>query len=468
MKRLWSTLALIVVLAGLGAYIYFVTWKQPEGGADTGKKQEKVFAGLDSGKIEEVKVTSAAGDATTVKKDAGGWQVVQPLTTKADDGEVGNVTSALAAAEIIRVIDENPTNLTEYGLGNPRIEVDFKAAGDKDYRKLMVGEKTPTGSDIYARRNDEKKVFLISAMQETSLNRTTFDLRDKGLLKFDREKVDGIDVSAGGKTIAIAKDGGDWKITKPVQTKADFGSVEGLVGRLQSAQMKSIVADEASPADLKKYGLDKPEATVNLAIGSSRATLLVGGKADKDNTVYARDASKPGVVTIEQSLLDDLKKDADTYRRKDLFEFRPFNATHIELTRNGETIVLDRVKGQNDKPDTWKRVGPNPGDVDKEKMDGLLSKLSNMRAASFVESTAKTGLDKPALVVAVKFDEGKKEEKVTFGQEGSDVFAGRPGEPGAAKADKADLDEATKSFDEIAKPAAPAPSPTPSPAPAKK
>jgi len=468
MRGLKSTIALIVVLAGLGAYIYFVTWKQPEGGADTGKKQEKVFAGLDSGKIEEVKVTSAAGDATTVKKDAGGWQVVQPLTTKADDGEVGNVTSALAAAEIIRVIDENPTNLTEYGLGNPRIEVDFKAAGDKDYRKLMVGEKTPTGSDIYARRNDEKKVFLISAMQETSLNRTTFDLRDKGLLKFDREKVDGIDVSAGGKTIAIAKDGGDWKITKPVQTKADFGSVEGLVGRLQSAQMKSIVADEASPADLKKYGLDKPEATVNLAIGSSRATLLVGGKADKDNTVYARDASKPGVVTIEQSLLDDLKKDADTYRRKDLFEFRPFNATHIELTRNGETIVLDRVKGQNDKPDTWKRVSPNPGDVDKEKMDGLLSKLSNMRAASFVESTAKTGLDKPALVVAVKFDEGKKEEKVTFGQEGSDVFAGRPGEPGAAKADKADLDEATKSFDEIAKPAAPAPSPTPSPAPAKK
>jgi len=65
----------------------------------------------------------------------------------------------------------------------------------------------------------------------------------------------------------------------------------------------------------------------------------------------------------------------------------------------------------------------------------------------------------------VKFDEGKKEEKVTFGQEGSDVYAIRPGEPGAAKADKADLDETTKSFDEIAKPSAP---PTATPAPEKK
>ena len=213
--------------------------------------------------------------------------------------------------------------------------------------------------------------------------------------------------------------------------------------------MKSIAADQASPADLKKYGLDKPEATVNLNIGSSRATLLLGGKAS-DNTVYARDASKPAVVTVESSLVDDLKKDADSYRRKDLFEFRPFNATHIEMSRNGQTIVLDRVKGQNDKPDTWKRVSPAAADVDKEKMDGLLSKLSNMRASSFVDSTAKTGLDKPALTITVKFDDGK-EEKVAFGQSGSDVFAARPGEPGAAKADTADFNEAVKSFDEIAK-----------------
>jgi uncharacterized protein DUF4340 len=462
MRGLKSTIALVVVLAGLGAYIYFVTWKQPEGG-DTGKKQEKVFANLDSGKIDEVKVTTAAGDDTVVKKDASGWQLMQPLSAKADEGEMSNLTSALTSAEIVRVIDENPTNLNDYGLGNPRFEVDFKAAGDKDYRKLLVGQKTSTGSDLYAKRNDEKKVFLIPATQETSLNRTTFDLRDKGLLKFDRDKVDGLDVAAGGKQIVMAKQGGDWMLSKPVQTKADFGAVEGLVGRLQSAQMKSIVADNVAPADLKKYGLDKPEATVSLAAGSSRATLLLGGKGDKENTVYARDGSKTAVVTVEQSLLDDIKKDADTYRRKDLFEFRPFNVTHIELTRNGQTIVLDRVKGQNDKPDTWKRVSPNPGDVDKEKMDGLLSKLSNMRASSFVDATAKTGVDKPALVAAVRFDEGKKEEKVTFGQEGSDVFAARAGEPGAAKADKADFDEVTKSFDEIAKPPAPATPATPAP-----
>jgi len=449
MRGLRSTIALIVVLAGLGAYIYFVSWKTPQG--DTGKRQERVFAGLESDKIEEIKVASAAGDATTLKKQGGGWQVVQPIAAKADDSEISGITSALSSVEMVRVIDENPTSLNDYGLSNPRIEVDFKATGDKDYRRLLVGEKSPTGADLFAKRNDEKKVFLIPAMQETTFNRTTFDLREKVLLKFDREKVDALDVTAGGKTLAIAKDGGDWKITKPVATRADFGAVEGLVGRLQTAQMKSIVADEAAPVDLKKYGLDKPAATVNLNAGSARATLLIGGKA-ADNTVYARDASKPAVVTVESALIDDLKKGADDYRRKDLFEFRPFNATHIEIARNGQTVVLDRAKGQGENaPDKWRRVGPTAGDVDKDKMDSLLSKLSNMRASSFVEATAKTGLDKPALTVTVKFDEGKKEEKVTFGQSGSDVFAARPGEPGAAKTDSTDFNEAIKSVDEVSK-----------------
>ena len=388
---------------------------------------------------------------TTLKKEGGAWQLTQPIAAKADESEVTGITSALTSIEVVRVIDENPASLNDYGLSNPRIEIDFKASGDKDYRKLLVGEKTPTGGDLFAKRNDEKKVFLIPAFQETTLNRRTFDLREKVLLKFDREKVDSLDVSAGGKTLAVAKDGGEWKITKPVQTRADFGTVEGLVGRLQSLQMKSIVTDDAKPADLKQYGLDKPDATVNLNVGSARATLLLGGKAP-DNTVYARDASKPAVVTVESALLDELKKGADDYRRKDLFEFRAFNANRVEVARNGQTVVFEKVKGQGDNAqDKWRRVSPTAADVDKDKIDSLLSKLSNTRASSFVDSSAKTGLDKPAMTITVKFEEGKKEEKVTFGQVGNDVFASRPGEPGAAKTDATDFNEAIKSLDELSK-----------------
>ena len=450
MRGLKSTIALTIVLIGLGAYIYFVTWKKTDA-ADTGSKQEKVFASLESDKVAEIKVRSEKGDTTTVRKESGAWQIVQPIASKADESAVSGITSSLGQIAMTRVVDENPTDLKDYGLTTPRIEVDFKAKDDKDYRRLLIGDKSPTGSDLFAKRNNEKRVFLIPAYQETSFNKDTFELRDKTVLRFDRDKVDAVELTSGGKTVALAKDGADWKISKPMQVKADFGSVEGLIGRLQSAQMKSLVSDEAAPADLKKYGLDKPEVTVNVSAGSSRATLLVGGKAE-DGTIYVRDASKPAVMTVDSSLVDDLKKGADEYRRKDLFEFRAFNADRVEITRGAQTVVFEKVKGQGQNAqDKWRRTSPTPKDVDKDQIDSLLSRLSNMRATSFVESTANTGLDKPAMTVAVKFEDGKKEERVTFATAGSDVYAARPGEPGAAKTDATDFNEATKTLDALSK-----------------
>ncbi len=104
MRGLWSTAALVVVLAGLGAYIYFVTWKTPEG--DTGaKKQEKVFAALLADKIDELKISTAAGGVTTLKKEGGAWQLTQPVAAKADESEVSGITTALTSIEVVRVVD---------------------------------------------------------------------------------------------------------------------------------------------------------------------------------------------------------------------------------------------------------------------------------------------------------------------------------------------------------------------------
>ena len=86
--------------------------------------------------------------------------------------KLSGLANTLATVDVVRIVDENPTNLNDYGLSNARIAVAFKAEGDKDYRRLLLGEKTPTGSDLFARRNDEKKVFLIPAFQEATLNKS--------------------------------------------------------------------------------------------------------------------------------------------------------------------------------------------------------------------------------------------------------------------------------------------------------
>ena len=449
MRGLRSTIALLVVLIGLGAYIYYGSPGQDRSSASD---EKKVFQAVTSSDIQELTIKAEAGDRTTVRKEGETWQIVSPLQAPASESEVSAAASALVNLDVVRVIDESPTDLGQYGLATPRVEVEYKA-GDKPAGKVLLGAKTPTGGHMYAMKNDEKRVFLISEYQNASLNKSTFDLRDKGVIKIEREKVDGVEVSIAGKPgFQFAKKAEEWKLTQPVVASADFGTVESLVGRVQTAQMKTIVTEQPSPADLKKFGLERPEVSVTLNMGSARATLALGAKAGDDG-VYARDVSKNMIVTVEPSLADDLRKPVDDYRRKEAFEFRAFTANRVELTRPGtEPVVFERVKGEGENAqDTWKRVSPNAADVDKTKMDTFLAGLADIRATSFTATTAKTGLDRPALTVYAKFEDNKKEERVTFGQAGDNVYFTRPGEPGAAQAETEKFNEAIKALDELAK-----------------
>ena len=449
MRGMRSTIALLVVALGLGGYIYFVTWKKD--GNTAASNEKKVFQSIESTDIAELTIKAESGDRTTVKKEGEHWQIVSPIQTAAAESDVIAAASALANIDVVRVVDEAPADLAQYGLASPRVEVEYKASGEKPSGKLLLGSKTPTGSNVYAMKGDEKRVFLVAEYQNASLNKSTFDLRDKSVMKIDREKVDGVEVSYAGKGFGFAKKGEEWRVIQPLSAAADAGTVESLVGRVQGAQMKSIVTEQPTPADLKKFGLEKPEVAVTVNTGSARATLAVGGAA-ADDAVYARDLSKNLIVTVDKSLADDFKKPLDEYRRREAFEMRAFTATRVELTRGGQTVAFERVKGQGENAqDTWKRVDPNPADVDKAKMDGFLAGLADIRATSFTPTTANTGIDKPALAVYAKFEDGKKEERVTFGQSGSDVYFTRPGEPGAAKADSEKFTDAIKALDELSK-----------------
>ena len=325
MRGFKSLIVLSVVLAGLAAYVYFVESKKPEESAATAGP--KVFAAMKTEAVEEITVKSAGGDRTTLKKAGGTWQITAPVTAPADEAEVSGIVTNLATVDIVRTVEEIATDLAQFGLAEPRVEIDFREAGGKSAQRLLIGDKTATSGDLYAKLPGDKKVFLIAGSYDATFNRGTFDLRQKSVLAFERDKVDLVTVQSGTTTIELARAADQWTLAKPIQAPADYGTVEGLIGRVQSAQMKAITAQEAT--DLKPYGLDKPAASITFGLGSSRATLHIGGKTDA-GTVYARDASRPMVFTVDSTLLDEVKKPADQLRRKDVFEFRAFNATSVQ------------------------------------------------------------------------------------------------------------------------------------------
>jgi hypothetical protein len=176
-----SFLVLLVLAAGLGAYIYFVEAKR-DSSAPAAKA--KVF-GASAGLIDEVEVRAESGAITKVKRDGSSWQITEPAGVEGDTAQIATLVTTLDSLEVERVVDENPTAVAAYGLDPPRFSVAFRKEGETAQRRLQVGGKTPTGGDVYARVEGDPKVILIAAYLENSLNRTTFDLRNKAVLKFD-------------------------------------------------------------------------------------------------------------------------------------------------------------------------------------------------------------------------------------------------------------------------------------------
>lgn len=435
MRGLTSTVVLLLVLAGLGAYIYFVDSKRPAPGTETKPKAFEVAGD----QIEEIEIKGTDGQTTRLRKTDDKWTMVQPVEADADPGEVSSITTNLSALDIQRVVDEKPADLATYGLNPPKVEVAFRAKGRKDFQRLLLGEKTPTGGDLYAKRPEESRVFLASSYLESTFNRTPFDLREKSILKFESDKVDGLEIRQGPTTLQFAKSGSvEWKIVKPIMARGDYGSIESVVGRVSMEKMQKLVASEAT--DLKKYGLDSPVAQVIVSAGSTKATLAIG--KTEEGMVYAKDASRPIVFTVEEPLLAELKKPIGDYRRKDLFDFRPFTAKVVQIVRGTEKLGVEKSVDKDGK-EVWRNAGGRV--VDAAKVEDALNKLSGLRAQSF-ETQNHPSLKSPLVTVTAKFGEDTS-ETVSFARAGADVFAGRADEGGSAKVEAAGFDEAVKALE---------------------
>ena len=261
----------------------------------------------------------------------------------------------------------------------------------------------------------------------------------------------------GAGNIEMARAGSDWKLVKPVEARSDYSAIEGFMTRLSSANMSRII--EENPADLARYGLDKPSMTVTVGVESAKAVLQIG-KTENDQT-YAKDASRPIVFTVDSTLQTDLNKSFDDYRKKELFEFRPFSLAKIRavLDAPGGAKTYELEKAPAATPggaETWKvtRVGGASHTPDAAAMDDLLNKLVAIKAESFVAGSTKTGVDKPALVVSVSYDDGKF-ERVRFGAVGDNAYGVRDGEAGVAKVDANSMKAAMSAFDLVTIPPAP-------------
>lgn len=340
--RFRTTLVLLLVLAGLGAYLYW--WEMPR------SEQEAKAKRLYDFKAEDVtEVLLKYQDREVVLRKVGEhWRLIQPVDAAADELTVKNLINAIAECEVKRELEDTPNDLAPFGLDQPFVSVTVKLK-DRELPAVAVGKNAPVGFSTYVRKADTGKVLLVSSSFRAGMDKQVKDLRDKAILNFADDDVQRFALVRPGETITVARKEDQWVIEQPATFPADGATVRSLLSTLRTMRAVDFPTDQ--PADLGRYGLDQPRLKVVLFLGKDQAEKQVwfgSENPDKKTEIYVQTSAIPTVYAVSDWVWRDVNKTVTDLRDKTVLAFDKAKLSTIAVTRSdGTSFRIVRQDGDN-------------------------------------------------------------------------------------------------------------------------
>jgi hypothetical protein len=331
-----STLILLVVALGLGAFVYYYEFKRkPAAPVEEDKPAFTMQAG------EVVAMTIARGGTkVSLEKHGTDWAIKQPVETGADGSVVEGIATNLATARIGRTITVTPDRLEAFGLLQPALKIEFKLKSGAQHH-LVLGAKDFSTASVYGIVDGAKDVVLLPTLLLTAADKPLDELRDRSVLAVASSELSGFDLKNKAGQVAAKKDASGWRIEKPRATAADSSEVESLLAQVTSAKMAGVVSETAT--NLGKYRLEHPGVVFRgRDVKGQEHTLSVG---QKDGVDYdAHDSARPMIFRISDSLYKKLGESFSDLRDKAVIHLDRAQINHVEIHNKNQTVVCEQGK----------------------------------------------------------------------------------------------------------------------------
>src|SRR2546425_365795 len=223
----------------------------------------------------------------------------------------------------------------------------------------------------------------------------------------DAADVTEVELRRGGEVVTLKREPDGWRLVGPVTARGDRGKVDETLTTLTTARVDREI--ESAPTRLEAYGLDKAAAVVTLRLKNGRQLgLQLGVKNPTGVWVYAREADKPAVFVVSDTVLRDVTRPLADLRDKTVLAFGQRQVTAFEVVTPEETLAVEQVDGR------WRLTRPVPLAADAETVTAFLDKLGSTRIKEFVAESPKSlapyGLVRP---LRVSIHTGRDQDRAT-------------------------------------------------------
>ncbi|MDE0687365.1 MAG: DUF4340 domain-containing protein [Candidatus Poribacteria bacterium] len=407
-----TTFIIIVILAGIaGAYFLFFQ-QSPENASTNERPPIHQVYGITREQVQQMEVTftdTAYQDLKLVKDATGHWHLKNPFQADADSEKVNQMLDDILNKRVKQTLEV--TALAQYGLDTPSITLSLWTEQASPAAVFSIGKKAINFS-VYVKEKSEAHIFLIESSALDDLTKSPTDLRDRSVIKFNTETVSNIQLTyfkshQSSKTLNCEKRDGTWRVTHPIEAKADTQEIEDILSELRLLQVSTFEADQAdadTPAQLEKTGLDTPRIQIELTDGNNTHALDIGAEVPPENGtprhVYVKSVHQHAIYTVSDDIYQLLSTSVFDLRDKRIIDFQRTDTIRIEIRQGQETTVCSK-----NRDNVWELQTPTGTmKTDAQAVDDLLFGVDSLEAVAFVDNPAKNlasyGLASPSIAVA--------------------------------------------------------------------
>jgi hypothetical protein len=207
------------------------------------------------------------------------------------------------------------------------------------------------------------------------------DEQAKKVFQLKETDISDLSLVRGTDEVRLVKKDRVWRLTAPLDTKADQTVVDSVLNTLARLRKERDLGEEK---DLKPFGLDQPGLVVKFTAQGQPHQLAFGAKVPGDQNYYALRDQDPHLLTISMGNKDALDRQLLALRDKTVLAFSIDEVKGLKVEGPKTAVALEKIG-----PQTWRWVGRPDFRVRGDRVEKLLRDLHDARARNFLEPPPK-------------------------------------------------------------------------------
>jgi len=335
-----------LVLGGLGLYLYLVEFPAKETEERRAVETKKVLL-LDQQALTGLIFKTDQGELVFERTAEKGWVMTAPLQTDAEQREVQSLIRALVTGSVHRVVEENPSALSPFGLDSPLTTITITAGATKE--TLSIGDSGPLSSTLYVLRESDHALLLTDMAPKDFVNKSLMTFRRKDILRVAKGEVDRIRLTYPTTEIVLynvnEKPKPKWKIRYPIEAEADLNEVRMLLFRLEDLKALGIV-DPGPERDTLAKTLHAPKVKVTIHAADGDQTVKLYQPDPSSGEAIAETTTDGPLYRINPTAIRDLTKELFNLQDKRLLGVDAPDIAMLSVKTAGEQYVLINQNGE--------------------------------------------------------------------------------------------------------------------------